>query len=82
MEDSEVHTLEVAGSSPAPATKLNKGVILMIEENITNELSELKATIRRFVNKYEVKYLGIDIVDTERIEYDKPVKDITLSIEI
>ena len=32
----------------------------MMEENITNELSELKATIRRFVNKYEVKYLGID----------------------
>lgn len=54
----------------------------MMEENITNELSELKATIRRFVNKYEVKYLGIDIVDTEVLEDYKPVKDITLSIEI
>lgn len=54
----------------------------MMEENMTNELLELKATIRKFVNKYEVKYLGIDIVDTERMEYNKPVKDITLSIEI
>ena len=55
----------------------------MMEENITNELSELKATIRRFVNKYEVKYLGIDIVENDTIIVGKtPTKDITLSIEI
>lgn len=61
----------------------------MIEENMTNELSELKATIRKFVNKYEVKYLGIDIVDKiedvksiTEIKTKTSTKDITLSIEI
>lgn len=54
----------------------------MIEENMTNELLELKATIRKFVNKYKVKYLGIDITE-EGVTIDgKVAKDITLSIEI
>lgn len=54
----------------------------MMEENMTNELSELKATIRKFVNKYKVKYLGIDIVE-EGVTIDgKAATDITLSIEI
>ena len=61
----------------------------MMEENITNELLQLKATIRKFVNKYEAKYLGIDIIDRiediksiEEIKTKTSTKDITLSIEI
>ena len=56
-----------------------------MEENIkdmTNEIAELKANIRYIVNKYNVKYLGMDITE-EGVTIDGKVsKDITLSIEI
>ena len=58
-------------------------------DGITNDLYELKAAIRQVVNKYNIKYLGIDITDKvedvkslEEIKTKKTVKDITLSIEL
>ena len=53
-----------------------------MEENmkdITNDLYDLKANIRQIVNKYNIKYLGIDIFEDENI---KDKKDITLSIDL
>lgn len=57
----------------------------MIKEDLkdmTNDIAELKATIRQVINKYDIKYLGIDIIE-EGVTIDgKVAKDITLSIEI
>ena len=48
-------------------------------KNMTNDILDLKSNIRQIVNKYNIKYLGIDIFTDEKL---KEQKDISLSIEL
>lgn len=51
-------------------------------DGMTNDLYELKATLRQIINKYNITYLGIDIIEAGVAIDGKVAKDITLSIEL
>lgn len=61
----------------------DKEIDIMDKEN---DLKSLKTHIEEFINKYDIKYLGIDIQDIEELEYnainnDSSNKIIRISIE-